>query len=135
MANASLEPLYFHSTATGKLFAAFDSKLAATALAGRLLRSTPATITQPAELEREYKRIQSAGYAKSSEESVEGITGYAIPIRDATGAVAAAIHTSVLTKRATKAHERKMLVAARACAEQIERHLGHVDAGDAHKAG
>jgi len=129
------EPLYFHSTATGKLFAAFDPRLANTALAGKLPQVTPATITDPAELEREYKRIRSAGYAKSAEESVEGITGYAIPIRDASGAVAAAIHTSVLTKRATKAHERRMLEAASTCAEQVERHLGHLDNTHTDKTG
>ena len=125
------EPLYFHSTATGKLFAAFDPRLAATAFAARLPKVTPATITDPVELEREYQRIREAGYSRSAEESVEGITGYAIPIRDGSGEVAAAIHTSVLSKRATKAHERKMLAAARLCAAQVERHLGKPDSGHA----
>jgi DNA-binding IclR family transcriptional regulator len=128
------EALPLHSTATGKLFAAFDPRLEASALAGKLPKITPATITDPAMLEREFKRIRAAGYAKSSEESVEGITGYAVPIRDGSGEVAAAIHTSVLTKRATKAHERKMLDAARACAEQVERHLGNLAAGGNSKA-
>ena len=62
------------------------------------------------------------------------ITGYAIPIRDGSGEMAAAIHTSVLTKRATKAHERKMLAAARLCADQVERHMGNLDSGHADKA-
>ena len=127
------EPLYFHSTATGKLFAAFDARLAATALAARLPKVTPATITDPVELEREFKRIREAGFSKSAEESVEGITGYAIPIRDGSGEVAAAIHTSVLSQRATKAHERRMLASARVCANQVERHLGKLDSGHADK--
>ena len=109
----------------------FDPRLAATALAARLPKVTPATITDPVELEREYQRIREAGYSRSAEESVEGITGYAIPIRDGSGEVAAAIHTSVLSKRATKAHERKMLAAARLCAAQVERHLGKPDSGHA----
>lgn len=66
------EPVLLHSTATGKLFAAYDSRLAAQAMTGRLPRITPATITDPEELEREFARIRSLGYAKSCEESVEG---------------------------------------------------------------
>ena len=119
------EPLFLHSTATGKLFAAYNAKLGAQALAGRLQKMTPATITDAGELEREFKRIRTLGYAKSAEESVEGIVGYAVPIQDATGSIAAAIHASVLSKRATKVHERKLLGAMRACAAQVERQLGN----------
>ena len=119
------EPLFLHSTATGKLFAAYNAKLAAQALSGRLPKMTPATITNAAELEREFKRIRSLGYAKSAEESVEGIVGYAVAIQDATGSIVAAVHASVLSKRATKAHERKLLGAMRECAAQVERQLGN----------
>ena len=119
------EPLFLHSTATGKLFAAYNPKLAAQALSGRLPKMTPATITNAAELEREFKRIRSLGYAKSAEESVEGIVGYAVAIQDATGSIVAAVHASVLSKRATKAHERKLLGAMRECAAQVERQLGN----------
>lgn len=118
------EPLYMHSTATGKLYAANDAKLAAHTLAGALPKLTSATITDPKALEREYARIRAAGYAKSMEESVEGIVGYAVPVHDTEGRMAAAIHASVLAKRASKAHERKLLEAARGCAEMIERQLG-----------
>jgi IclR family pca regulon transcriptional regulator len=85
---------------------------------------TSVTITDPVKLESEFKRIRTLGYAKSDEESVEGIIGYAVPIHDGTGKLAAAIHISVVGKRATKSHERKLLDAARECATQIERHLG-----------
>ncbi|HSW18040.1 MAG TPA: IclR family transcriptional regulator [Ramlibacter sp.] len=119
------EPLFLHSTATGKLFAAYDERLAAQVLADRLLKLTAHTITDPKELEREYQRIRAAGFAKSHEESMEGVVGYAIPIRDASDQLAAAVHASVLTSRATKAHERKILASARECAQQIEKLLGH----------
>ena len=119
------EPLFLHSTAAGKLFAAVDEKLAALALSGDMPRLTPTTITSPRELEREYQRIREAGYAKSMEESVEGIVGYAIPIHDASGQIAAAIHASVLSTRATKMHERKLLAAARNCAARVEKQLGN----------
>ena len=119
------EPLFLHSTATGKLFAAYNATLGAQALAGRLPKVTPLTITDPQDLERDFKRIRSLGYAKSAEESVEGIVGYAVPIKDASGSIVAAIHASVLSKRATRAHERKLLGAARECAQQVERQLGN----------
>jgi DNA-binding IclR family transcriptional regulator len=119
------EALHLHSTATGKLFAAYDDKLAAHALADRLPKFTPQTITDPRELERAYARIREIGYSRSEEESFSGVVGYAVPIRDAAGALAAAVHVSVLATRATKAHEKKLLAAASACAEQVERLLGN----------
>lgn len=118
------EPLYMHSTATGKLYAANDPRLGAQTLAGSLPKLTNATITEAKTLENEFSRIRSLGYAKSLEESVEGIVGYAVPVHDARGQLAAAIHASVLKNRATKSHERRLLEAARDCAGQIERHLG-----------
>lgn len=119
------EALYLHSTATGKLFAAFDDKLAAQALADKLPKLTPGTITDPRELEREFARIREAGWSRSEQESAAGIVGYAVPIHDAAGAMAAAVHVSVLATRATKAHERKLLACTRTCTEQIERLLGN----------
>ena len=118
------EPLFMHSTATGKLFAANDAKLTAQVFAAPLKKLTAATITDPKELEREYARIHAQGYAKSVEESVEGIVGYAVPVHDGAGAMVAAIHASVLAKRASKAHERKLLDAAHECGAQISRQLG-----------
>ena len=120
------ESLFLHSTATGKLFAAMDVKLASQALSGKMPRLTAATITDPLELEREFKRIRALGYSKSLEESVEGIVGYAVPIRDAAGHMVAAIHASVLSQRASKAHERKLLAAAKLCAEQVQRQIGNM---------
>ena len=128
------EPLFLHSTATGKLFAAFDARLGAPALSGKLPKVTSATIVDPQDLEREFKRIRTAGYAKSTEESVEGIVGYAIPILETTGNLAAAIHVSVLSKRATKVHERKLLSAARGCAALVEKQLGNYAGGTAMRA-
>lgn len=120
------EPLFLHSTATGKLFAALDEKLAAQALGYKLPKLTSHTITDPKELIREYQRIRTMGYAKSEEESIEGVVGYAVPICDASGQIAAAVHCSVLTNRATRSHERKLLSLSRDCAEQVEKLLGHV---------
>lgn len=119
------EPLLLHCTATGKLFAAFDESLAALALGGKLQRLTANTLTDPRKLQKEFASIREAGYSRSDQEAMEGVVGYAVPIRDGSGAVVAAIHVSVLATRATAAHERAMLPAARACATEVEKQLGH----------
>lgn len=118
------EPLHLHGTATGKLFAAYDPRIGSRALAGPLPRLTANTITDPRQLETEYERIRSRGYSKSEQEATEGIVGYAVPILQANGTLAAAIHVSVIGSRATQAHERKLINATREAAGQIERGLG-----------
>jgi DNA-binding IclR family transcriptional regulator len=128
------EPLSLHATATGKLFAAFDLRLAARSLAGPLKKFTPKTIVEPQKLEAEYKRIRSRGYAKSEEEAVDGVVGYAIPIYHADGKLAAAIHVSVLGRRATRLHERRLIEAATGCAAQVQRSLGNVSSSSARVA-
>ena len=119
------ESLSLHSTATGKLFAAFNPDLSARVLAAPLRKLTKHTITDALALASEYKRIRGCGYAKSQEEAVDGIVGYAVPIREATGNVAAAIHVSVIGGRATKSHGSKLITQALHCAGQVERSLGH----------
>ena len=121
------ETLHLHSTATGKLFAAYDSQLAGRALAGPLLRLTANTITDPDLLRAEFQAIVERGYATSREEAVDGIAGYAVPVRQPDGKLAAAVHISVLAGRNVKARERKLIGAARECAAQIERALGHFE--------
>lgn len=119
------EPLMLHCTATGKLFAALDEQLGAQVVVGKLPKLTANTITDPQLLQKEYARIRAAGYSRSDQEAMDGVVGYAFPIRDGHGVAAAAVHVSVLANRATKAHERSMLTAARACVAQIEKQLGH----------
>ena len=120
------ESLSLYCTATGKLFAANEPRLSQRALQGPLRRVTRNTITDVHALELEFERIRERGYAKSQEEAVDGVVGYAIPIRQVAGTLAAAIHVSVIGGRATKPHERKLIEAARHCADQVERSLGHV---------
>jgi IclR family pca regulon transcriptional regulator len=55
---------------------------------------TPHTITDPAELERELRRVREQGYALVDGEREEGVRSAAAPVRDGTGAVIAAINVS-----------------------------------------
>jgi DNA-binding IclR family transcriptional regulator len=120
------ESISLHGTATGKLFAAHEPRLSQRALSGPLRKLTRNTITDAHALEAEFQRIRERGYAKSQEEAVEGVVGYAVPIRQVSGPMAAAIHVSVIGGRATRPHERKLIEAARHCADQVERSLGHI---------
>lgn len=115
-------PLYLHSTATGKLFAAHAPELADQALQGPLRRFTRRTLTDPAALAAEYDRIRKRGWAISQEETVAGIVGYAVPIR-AGNALAGAVHVSVIASVEQRPDEDRVLAAARACALRIERSL------------
>ena len=119
------QTLHLHSTATGKLFAANDPQLAARVLAGPLTRQTAHTITDPDLLQLEYQAILERGYATSRQEAMAGIVGYAVPVRQPDGRLAAAVHVSVIAGRAVKQHEKKLIDAAGECAAQIGRALGH----------
>lgn len=88
--------LYLHTTATGKLFAAYDPRLRAIALKGRRPRLTAQTLTKAADLERDLDTIVEQGYSVSREESFEGVMGVAVPIFDSGGDLAAAIHVPLL---------------------------------------
>jgi len=119
------EPLFLHCTATGKLFAALNPVLGQVALTSRLPSITSNTLVNRKDLEEEFQLIRDQGFAKSEGESVEGIVGYAVPILNIDQSLAAAIHISVLSGRATKSHQIKLLEAARDCADLIQRQLGN----------
>ena len=121
------ETLHLHSTATGKLFAANDPLLASRALAGPLPRQTANTITDPELLRAEFAAIVQRGYATSREEAVEGIAGFAVPVWQPDGRMAAAVHISLIAGRAVRTQEKRLIGAARDCAAQIERALGHFE--------
>lgn len=93
-------PLYLHSTAVGKLFMAFDEDLEQWIAERRTLRRlTPHTITDRKRLAAEMKQIRSRKYSVSSEESVEGIIGLAVPIFSPEGRIIYALHVSAPTTR------------------------------------
>lgn len=82
-----------HCTASGKLFLAFlpeeerERILDGMALA----RMTPRTIATTAALRAECARIAAAGHATDRQEFIAGLIAVAVPVRDAAGAVRAAI--------------------------------------------
>lgn len=81
-----------HSTSSGKVLLAYLPKARRRSLLNRELeRFTPATRTRAEELEEELAQIRSRGWAKAIEELEEGLNAVAVPVRDHTSTVIAAL--------------------------------------------
>lgn len=82
-----------HSTAIGKvLLASLDAAAGRRAIGkGPLVRVTERTITDPEKLLRSLDRVRSQGFATVREENLPGVLSVGAPVRDASGAVVAAI--------------------------------------------
>ncbi len=82
-----------HCTASGKLFLALmdDKPRAALLSTLRLERMTEHTIVTPDALQAECARIAERGYSFDREEFVAGLIALAVPVRDASGQLRAAM--------------------------------------------
>jgi IclR family transcriptional regulator, acetate operon repressor len=85
-----------HCSAAGKVFLAFG---AAALPAGQLERRTPRTIVDRPLLERELEAVRRRGYATIVDELELGLAAVAAPVRDAAGAVVAALSVAGPTAR------------------------------------
>ena len=83
-----------HVSSFGKVFVAFGSPYA-----GPFTRFTARTITDPAEWERELRRVRERGYAVLRDELEAGLSAVGAPVFDETGACVAAIGVSGPTFR------------------------------------
>jgi IclR family pca regulon transcriptional regulator len=98
-----------------------DAKLAR----ADLRKLTARTITSVDDLRDEIKRVRRQGYAIVDEELEAGLRSIAAPVRDAAGAVSAAVNLSAQASRTTVADmKRRLLPRLRETAAAIERDLG-----------
>jgi DNA-binding IclR family transcriptional regulator len=84
-------PVPYHASSSGKVFLAFGT---AGADGLSLPRLTPATVTDPDELERQLVEARRRGYATTAEELEPGLVAVSAPVRQVSGAVIAAISIS-----------------------------------------
>ena len=85
---------------------------------------TRSTLTTRTALDRELAHIRTQGFAQTRDELCDGISAYAVPVRDPWGAVFAAVGASAPSVRMTKAETIKVtLNGLRAAAAEIERFL------------
>ena len=94
-----------------------------------LMAYTPNTITSLPQLLREEARVRENGYAVDAEEYCIGLYCIAMPVRDYTGRIIAAV--SVSNPSGSRDEERKQMVleALRDCTREISRSLGYQAAG------
>jgi DNA-binding IclR family transcriptional regulator len=119
------EPL--HSSAVGKALLVDCDLSALEGLFGNepLAALTRHTIRTLAELAAECQRARKRGFAVDNEESYEGVRCVAVPIRDASGQVVAAIGVSAPVKRLCSARMAKVAQDVQRAAAQISEKLGY----------
>ena len=128
-------PLY--CTGVGKALLAWRPEAEVQALFdGVPLRGyTPHTITQVPALLEELGRVRACGYAVDREERELGVRCVAAPIRDRTGAVAAALSVSAPSSRLSDERIVQLAPRVMAAAARISRWLGCPGGGDGAGAG
>jgi IclR family transcriptional regulator, pca regulon regulatory protein len=96
---------------------------------------TPTTVADVAALRAELERGRRQGWAAVDQELEQGVRSVAVPIRDASGTVSAAMNVSVHASRMTMQELRKeVLPRLLRTAEAIEAELGSVAAPGARRA-
>jgi DNA-binding IclR family transcriptional regulator len=100
--------LPMHATGVGKVLLAYAPDAVLAEALTRLTRVTPYTVTQPARLLEQLRRVRADGYATTGEEMSLGACSVAVPVRGADGEIAAALGIVVPDLR----RERARLVSA-----------------------
>lgn len=97
----------FYATSTGKVLVAnlMDDEMEKIIRSYNLIKFTDNTVTDHDELIKLLNKIKDQGYGADLEESEVGLTCYAVPIKDITGNVIAAISMSGPTARMEKNKE------------------------------
>ena len=115
-------PVPLHCSAAGKVFVAYGvSTLGDDPLEAR----TPATVVDPAVLERELEQVRARGYGVTVDELEPGLSAVAAPVFERGGSVVGALAISGASLRLTP-HRLQLL--GRVCIEQahaISVRLGH----------
>jgi len=113
-------------TSEGRAMLAFSPpEVVAQALKGELLARTSKTVTSPKALSALLNGVMKSGYAMDDEESDAGMRGLAAPIRDATGAVIAAVGIAGPMQRLSKKNARNFTPWVLQAAQAISVRLGY----------
>lgn len=117
-----------YCTGLGKVLLAFSppDKLKQLLAQDQLFRFTANTITNPATLAEHLKQIRAQGYAIDDEEHELGVRCVAVPIRDHTGSVIAAVSVSGPTLRMTREKLDRLIPEIIATGNRISKALGYI---------
>jgi DNA-binding IclR family transcriptional regulator len=113
--------LPMHATGVGKVLLAYGPDQVVAEVLGNLHRVTAYTITQPARLLDQIRRIRVDGYATTGEEMSLGACSVAVPVRGAGGEVVAGLGIVVPDLRRERA---RLVSALQVAAQGISRTLG-----------
>jgi len=115
-----------HSTAVGKVLLANEEEQVVETIVSRgLRRYTPFTITDINSLNQELARVKDKGYAIGCNETIEGVTCIAVPVRDASGKVAAALSISTSSSSTFSGRYEEVISLLRHKARLISNRLGY----------
>lgn len=115
-----------HCTSSGKvLLANLEPALLEVHLDRPLDRLTPHTIVDPEALRAELRRVRAQGWASAVDEREVGVASLAAPVRDASGAVVAALSVAAPVARVGARQRRKIAADVVEGAEAVSRRLGH----------
>lgn len=113
-------------TSEGRAILAFSSpELLARVMRQGLKARTPKTKTDTASLLKTLEEVRHKGYAMDDEESEEGMRGIAAPIRDASGAVVAAVGLAGPVQRLTMKNLRSFIPLVVSTADGISVRIGY----------
>ena len=118
--------LPMHATGVGKVLLAYAPDDVVADVLGRLTRVTPYTITQPARLLEQLRRVRAEGYATTGEEMSLGACSVAVPVRGPDGEVVAALGIVVPDLRRERA---RLVSALQVAAHGIARTLAATPSG------
>jgi DNA-binding IclR family transcriptional regulator len=118
----------YHCTSNGKVLVAFlDPEERERLVLRPLERLTQNTIVEPDRLRAELKEVRARGYARTVEELEEGLSAVAAPVRQADGAVVAAVSISGPSFRMRPAELPRIAELAIDAANAISRRMGYVE--------
>jgi DNA-binding IclR family transcriptional regulator len=112
--------LPLHATGVGKVLLAHAPDEVQREVLASLTRVTAYSIVQPGRLRQELARVRTDGYAQTNEEMSLGASSVAVPVRDASDAVVAALGLVVPTLKRDKA---RLVAALQVAAQGIRRSL------------
>lgn len=118
-----------HASASGKAILAFlpEQEIEEYLASAELRAFTPETITDPALLTNELKKIRSSGIAYNREELAHRIIALAAPIFNLYGEVTASVAVSCFSMRFNGEKERRIIHALKQAAPGMSRKMGFKD--------
>jgi DNA-binding IclR family transcriptional regulator len=115
-------------TSTGKAMLAWLGDEALDQAAEHVKRYTPLTLVRRKDIEHDLEETRARGYSINRGEFRAGVCGIAVPIRDRTGAVVAAVGVWGAEKNIIGSRRDELAHLTMAAARDISQQLGHIEA-------